>query len=71
MLREAKQIRHWLADNPDADDNVRAAKLSRLWSLEETTPLSRQAAFQDLNESAFFHVLPCNCPKCDPRKVCK
>ena len=71
MLRESHQIRTWLAENPHVHDNERIIHLARLWDLESTTPLSRRTAFQDLNASAFFHALPCYCPKCDPRKVCK
>ncbi len=63
-MRESETIKRWLSDNPLAHDNDRIVKLNRLWSLEHTTPLSRQTARNDLNESAYYHAQPCYCDKC-------
>lgn len=71
MQRESEQIRQWLRNErpPGAKgDDEAARKISRLYDLKHTTPLDRDKAQRDLDDSAFFHVQPCRCDKCDPER---
>lgn len=74
MLRESEQIKHWLWNerkDGGKDDDKAAKLIGRLFDLKSTTPLDRERARRDLDDSAYNHVQPCLCDKCDPRKVCK
>ena len=71
MLRESEQINHWLwheRRGGAADDDKAAKLIGRLYDLKRTTTLDRESARDDLNRSAYYHVQPCRCPQCDPRK---
>ena len=73
-MRESEQIKHWLrSERPEGakGDDEAGRKITRLYDLRRTTPLDRDKAFRDLDDSAYFHAQPCLCDKCDPRKVCK